>query len=267
MTDENQIFIFFTCLAFVCANCKKPDDDKSTLPFEMILVKGETFTMGQPDPNIGGTGWSSNEQPAHSVTLSSFYMGKYEVTQRLWYDIMGTRPSYFTNCDDCPVERVSWYDIQTFLTALNTKYPGNNFRLPTEAEWEYAARAATTTPFNTGNCLATSQANFDGNYPYQSCAKGTYANKTVVVDCYAPNDWDLYDMHGNVWEWCQDDWHGNYTGAPTDGNAWVDGSGSYRVYRGGGWYDFANYCRVALRNTNDPTPRSYNVGFRVVRSL
>jgi len=226
---------------------------------EMVLVEGGTFTMGSPTTELD----RYSDETQHSVTLSSFYIGKYEVTQKLWFDIMGTKPSYFANCDDCPVEQVSWNDIQTFLTALNTKYPGNNFRLPTEAQWEYAARAGTTTPFSTGNCLSTAQANYNGNYPYQTCSKGTYLNKTVAVGSYAPNAWGLYDMHGNVFEWCSD-WYGTYnTGAQTNPTGAT--SGTTRVLRGGSWSGYAPYCRVAFRNSyNGPAYRYGGVGFRVV---
>jgi len=235
--------------------------DKPALPFELVLINGGTFTMGSPTTELD----RNTDETQHSVTLSSFYMGKYEVTQKLWYDIMGTTPSYFANCDDCPVEQVSWDDIQIFLTALNNKYPGYNFRLPTEAEWEYAARAGTSTPFNTGNCLSTSQANYDGNYPYQTCSKGIYLGKTTAVGSYAPNAYGLYDMYGNVWEWCSD-WYGTYnTGAQT--NPTGAASGSDRVLRGGSWLNNAQYCRSAYRRDFTPSNRNYYYGFRLVRAF
>ena len=167
---------------------------------------------------------------------------------------MGNNPSYFQNCgDDCPVEQVSWNDTQEFIRRLNQKEGGNSYRLPTEAEWEYAARAGTTTPFNTGNCLSTDQANYDGNNPLSGCSKGEYRKTTVRTGAFSPNAWGLYDMHGNVWEWVQD-WKGDYpSGSVTDPAGPL--SGSCRVYRGGGWDNDARGCRSANRNVITPDIR------------
>jgi len=159
-----------------------------------------------------------------------------------WKAIMGKNPSNFKNCDDCPVESVSWNDIQEFLKKLNAQ-TGKNYRLPTEAEWEYACRAGSTTPFNTGNCLSTSQANYHGNYPYQTCEKGKYKAKTTPVESYQPNAWGLYDMHGNVWEWCQDRYDTNYYQSSPSNNSKGASAGSDRVLRGGSWGSYAQGCR------------------------
>jgi len=189
-------------------------------------------------------------------------MQKTEVTQRQWEMVMGYNPSYFKNCGkDCPVENVSWLDVQEFIKRLNCK--GGSYRLPTEAEWEYAARAGTTTPFAFGKCLNTDQANYNGNYPLEGCQKGKYRGKTVPVGSFAPNAWGLYDMHGNVWEWVQD-WYKEY---PADAVTDPVGpsSGSSRVLRGGGWDSVARYCRTAFRVNDTPVNRFNGRGFRLVR--
>ncbi|MFN6203191.1 MAG: formylglycine-generating enzyme family protein, partial [Acidobacteriota bacterium] len=172
-------------------------------------------------------------------------------------------PAYFKG-DDLPVERVSWDDVQEFCRKLEA-LTGRKFRLPTEAEWEYAARAGTTTPFAFGASLSSEQANFNGNYPYGGAQKGVYREKTTTVGRFNPNQFGLYDMHGNVWEWVEDIWHGNYEGAPTDGSAWVSGSNSSRrVLRGGSWGVNGVFCRSAVRGHITPDTRYDKVGFRVV---
>jgi len=217
-------------------------------------IEGGTFQMGS-------TTGDSDEQPVHSVTLSTYYMSKYEVTQAQWKAVMGSNPSSFSGCDKCPVENVSWDDIQTFIQKLNAQ-TGQTYRLPTEAEWEYACRAGTTTPFNTGNNLTTSQANYHGDYPYNGNPKGEYRVKTTPVGTFAPNAWGLYDMHGNVREWCSD-WYGTYpSGSQT--NPTGAATGSRRVFRGGSWYSFAQYCRSAYRYYSAPDNRDYYLGFRLV---
>ena len=172
------------------------------------------------------------------------------------------KPQTFKDCGDrCPVETVSWNDVQEFINQLNKKDRGRNYRLPTEAEWEYAARAGTNSPFAFGNCLSTNDANYDGNYPLTGCSKGKYRKKALPVGSLRKNAWGLYDMHGNVWEWCQD-WKGNYSNRdiidPTGPTA-----GSDRVIRGGGWYDGASGCRSAIRDGVGPEGRSDCLGFRL----
>jgi formylglycine-generating enzyme required for sulfatase activity len=225
---------------------------------EMVYVQGGTFMMGSPTSEPE----RYDNEVQHQVTLSSFYIGKYEVTQGQWKAVMGSNPSYFKKGDNYPVEMVSWNDIQEFLQKLNAA-TGKHYRLPTEAEWEYACRAGSTTPFNTGNNLTTSQANYNGDYPYNRNAKGTYLQHTQPVGSYPPNAWGLYDMHGNVWEWCND-WYEDYaTFAQT--NPKGPSSGPSRIIRGGSWRIYARFCRSALRfNCLDPNDRNNGNGFRVV---
>ena len=218
-------------------------------------------TMGSP---LGEPKRDSDERQ-HKVTLTKgFYMGATEITQSQWRQIMGNNPSKFKG-DNLPVEQVSWNDCQEFIRKLNRQEGDNKYRLPTEPEWEYACRAGTTTHFYTGNCISTDQANYDGNYPMQGCSKGRYRKKTIDVASFSPNAWGLYDMHGNVWEWCQD-WYEDYQGdhvTDTEGPF----SGSYRrVDRGGGWNDGDRRCRSADRYYNTPANRYDDLGFRLART-
>ncbi|MHC6202907.1 formylglycine-generating enzyme family protein [Breznakiellaceae bacterium SP9] len=245
------------------------------LPF--VRINAGTFMMGSPASEAGR---SSDDGPQHSVSISKpFYMGKYEVTQKEWVNVMGSNPSYFEG-DNLPVEQVSWYDVINYcnkrsikegLTPAYTRSgdsvtwnkSANGYRLPTEAEWEYACRAETTTPFSTGNNITTSQANYNGNYPYNGNSKGTYREKTTAVGSFAPNNWGLYDMHGNVWEWCWD-WYGDYSSS-SQTDPLGAASESIRVGRGGSWFNDAAYLRSAYRGYYAPTIRYNDLGFRVVR--
>lgn len=226
---------------------------------EMVLIPAGTFTMGSPDSEASR---SNDEGPQHRVTLPQFYMGKYEVTQAQYQAVMGTNPAIFKG-DNRPVENVSWNDATEFCRKLS-QMTGKEYRLPTEAEWEYACRAGTTTPFAFGSSLSSEQANFNGNYPYGGAAKGVYRQQTTVVGSFQPNGFGLYDMHGNVWEWCVDYWHENYNGAPVDGSGWWSGGNSNRrVMRGGSWNYYGYVCRSAYRTISAPDFGS-NYGLRVV---
>ena len=204
---------------------------------DMVTIPSGSFRMGSNK--------SSDEKPIHTVLVSSFRMGKHEVTQAQWMAVMGDNPSNFSGMNN-PVEQVSWDDIQSFLGKLNQQ-SGKTFRLPSEAEWEYAARAGTTTAFSTGECINTDQANYDGNSDYNKCGAktGVYRKKTMPVGSFQPNAFGLYDMHGNVWEWVQDCWNKNYNGAPANGSAWLSGTCKRRVLRGGSWFDNPDYMRSA----------------------
>lgn len=223
--------------------------------FKMIAIPGGSFDMGS---NEG----SSDEKPVHLVTVPPFYMGETEVTQALWETVMGNNPSYFKG-DNNPVEQVSWDDCQSFIAKLNT-LTGKRYRLPSEAEWEYACRAGTTTAFNTGDNIRTDQANYDGNNIYRNNPERIYRAKTTSVKTFTANAYGLYDMHGNLWEWCEDRYHDGYTDAPTDGSAWVNGFTSNRVLRGGSWYSYVRYCRTTGRNYDASGNHDNSFGFRLV---
>jgi formylglycine-generating enzyme required for sulfatase activity len=218
---------------------------KNSIGMEFVLVPAGKFQMGSD--------WNQNEQPIHEVTIAAaFYMGKYQVTQGEWTAVMGDNPSWFKGDDRLPVENVSWDDCQEFITRLNARQDGYVYRLPSEAEWEYACRAGTTE-----DCAGE----LDAMAWYGENSGG----KTHQVGEKTPNAWSLHDMHGNVWEWCQDVWHNDYNGAPQDGMAWETNSDKYRILRGGGaWDGEASLCRSAGRNYYARAYRFNDVGFRLV---
>ncbi len=264
--------------------------------FEMVPIKAGSFMMGSPEDEEGRV----NDEILHHVSLTKdFYIGKYEVTQEQWQAVMGNdipfssvlkritgdstplstalgnlfrninagtcNPSFFKGVKQ-PVERVSWDDAQGFIKKLNEQADvarsGMRFRLPTEAEWEYACRAGTNTPFSWGSTLNGDKANCDGSYPYNTSAKGVHLQQTSDVGSYPPNAWGLHDMHGNVYEWCED-WYGSYD---TNGVTNPKGptSGHLRVLRGGGWSSYARSCRSANRLGFKQSDMCDYVGFRLV---
>ena len=241
----------------------EPPVAKPQLPENFVLIRGGTFMMGSPEREAD----RSTNETLHEVKVSDFAICRYAVTQEEWQKVTGSNPSSFKG-DNLPVEKVSWDDCQAFIKKLNEKTGGGNYRLPTEAEWEYACRAGTTTPFSTGENLTTGQANYDGNYPYRDYSKGAYRKTTVPVDSFQPNGFGLYNMHGNVWEWCSD-WYGSgyYEECRKQGvveNPQGLETGSGRVLRGGGWGYDAGGCRSACRSRGHPGGRSNLVGFRLV---
>lgn len=223
---------------------------------EWVDIPAGMFGMGSPANEPG----RSDGETKHLVTLSAFKMSKYAITFEqydVFCDEMGFEKPYDAGWGrgNRPVINVSWDDAHNFALWMGC-------RLPTEAEWEYACRAGTTTPFNTGNNLTTAQANYNGDYPYNSNAKGKNRDKTLPVGSFAPNEWGLCDMHGNVWEWCSD-WYGDYS-TSAQANPKGPESGYFRVRRGGCWYGDASHCRSAYRDGDDPANRSGNMGFRLV---
>ncbi len=228
---------------------------------DLVRIEAGEFEMGSP---VGEEGRGRDEGPQHRVRISKpFYMGKYEVTQAQWRAVMGDNPSYFKG-DDLPVEQVSWEDAQRFCEKLSQR-SGRSIRLPTEAEWEYACRAGTETPFHFGATLSTQQANYDGNYMYGEGSKGEYREKTTPVGGFPANGWGLHDAHGNVREWCAD-WYdtSHYEDQPDpDVDPSGPGSGADRVLRGGSWYNGPGYCRSAFRYRDSPDLRYRLIGFRV----
>jgi len=214
---------------------------------KFVWIPSGSFEMGSND--------NDRENPVHQVNIrQGFWMGKYEVTQAQWKAVMGSNPSEFKG-DDRPVEKVSWDDVQSYL-----KKSGSAYRLPSEAEWEYAARGGTTTTYSWGNVIGTNRANCNG------CGSQWDNKQTAPVGSFSANDFGLYDMHGNVWEWTSDCWNESYTGAPSDGSAWLTGSCDGRVLRGGSWFNVPRYLRSAYRNGYDTGYRNDDIGFRVVLS-
>jgi formylglycine-generating enzyme required for sulfatase activity len=228
------------------------------ITIDMIAIPGGSFVMGSPSTEEGR---DSDEGPQRTVTVAPFFMGKYEVTQAQYQAVMGNNPSNFKGAKR-PVENVNWYEAVEFCRKLTQK-TGKSYRLPSEAEWEYACRAGTTTPFYFGDTITPDLVNYDGNYPYGAAPKGLYRGQTTDVGSFPPNSFGLYDMHGNVWEWCSDKWHDNYNGAPTDGSSWETGTDNNRVQRGGSWGGNAVYCRGAYRLRTSAGDRYSSIGFRV----
>ena len=228
---------------------------------EMVKIPGGRFLMGVPETEAERF---DNEVPQHHVDVPEFWMGKYVVTQQQWQAIMGNEPSYFKG-KNRPVERVSWNNATEFCQKLSKK-TGRDYRLPSEAEWEYACRAGTTTPFYFGETITGELANYRASETYADEPKGKYREQTTPVGQFPPNAFGLYDMHGNVWEWCQDVWHSSYDGAPVDGSAWVNGgNSSRRVLRGGCWYLYPWWCRSAFRFSYVSVETDFNYfGFRLV---
>ena len=232
------------------------EDLGNGVTLEMMEIPAGEFFMGSPADN--------NESPQHRVHVKSCFMGKFVVTQAQYQEIMGKNPSRFKG-EKRPVERVNWNDATEFCQKLTEK-TGRTYRLPSEAEWEYACRAKTTTPFHFGETITTDLANYDGTTCTNDDAlKVQYRGQTIEVGSFSPNAFGLYNMHGNVWEWCQDTWHENYNGAPSDGSAWIDNN-PYRVLRGGSWSNYLYLCYSAYRKNYGWAGHniaSNNVGFRI----
>jgi formylglycine-generating enzyme required for sulfatase activity len=249
------------------------EDLGSGVRLTLMLIPADEFIMGAPEDEPES---DDRERPQHLVRVSQFLLGCYPVTQEQWRVVAGYQEidkelnpdsSRFKG-DKRPVERVSWDDAQEFCQRLSTK-TGKNYRLPSEAEWEYACRAGTLTPFSFGEIITTEVANYNGNYTYSNGLQGKYCEETTDVGTFPANDWGLYDMHGNVVEWCEDDWHGSYNGATDDGSAWVDSEqiNVNKLLRGGSWGNFPWNCRSATRNNLTRDFINHDVGFRVCCEL
>ena len=245
-------------------------DLDNDITLEMVAIPEGTFLMGSPQDEKDSY---DDERPQHEVNVRPFFMGKYPITQTQWrvvaatakIDIdLETNPSEFKG-DELPVESVNWYQATEFCKRLSRETK-REYRLPSEAEWEYACRAGTTTPFYFGETITGELANYDAGYTYADEPKGEYREETTPVGQFPPNAFGLYDMHGNVWEWCADTWHDNYDGAPTDGSVWIEnGNNNRSPLRGGSWYSYPNFCRSACRGYYyRRVDRDYYFGFRVV---
>ncbi|MGB3312302.1 MAG: formylglycine-generating enzyme family protein [Nodosilinea sp.] len=253
------------------------------IQLDLLLIPGGTFTMGSPPDELGRY---NDEGPQHEVTVPTFLMGRYPVTQAQWRAV-ATRTDLKVNTDldpdpanfkgdNRPVEQVAWHDAVEFCDRLS-RLTSHTYRLPTEAEWEYACRAGTETPFHFGETITTDLANYRGEdreddpekFPghYGNGPKGIYRKETTPVNYFHPlaNAFGLCDLHGNVREWCLDHWHDNYDGAPIDGSAWLtDDKNARRLLRGGSWDGAPGYCRSASRTLNYPDYRGNDYGFRVI---
>ncbi|MBA3920871.1 MAG: formylglycine-generating enzyme family protein [Nostocaceae cyanobacterium] len=246
-------------------------EDLGGVTLEMLKIKSGEFLMGSPTTEAERF---SNEGPNHWVKVAPFFMSNYPITQRQWQAVaalpmvnrlLDPDPSHFKGSSR-PVEQVSWYATVEFCDRL-TAATGREYRLPSEAEWEYACRAGTTTPYHFGETITPELANYDGNYIYGAGSKGEYREQTTTVNHFGvANAFGLYDMHGNVYEWCADHFHNNYEGAPADSRIWIDLDNKYRVSRGGSWVYYPRNCRSAFRLRNVPDHQNYNLGFRVVVS-
>ena len=235
---------------------------------DMVEIPGGSFLMGSPGTEEGR---ANQEGPQHGVEVSPFFITKYPVTQAQWRVVadwqreerdLDPELSYFKG-DDRPVEQVSWFDTVEFCKRL-ARQTARDYRLPSEAEWEYACRANSVTPFHFGETITTELANYDGSYSYGSGPKGIFLKETTPVGFYnVANEFGLYDMHGNIFEWCSDPWHGNYENAPTNGSIWEDSIGSFRLLRGGSWGFGPRICRSANRRALAPVTRFKFLGFRV----
>jgi len=202
------------------------------------------------------------DETQHKVVLTrGYWLAETACTQALWKAVMGNNPSAFKGAQN-PVDTVSWNDVMAFIERMNSAQPGLDLRLPTEAEWEYACRAGTTTPFSFGENITPEQVNYDGNYTYSGGKKGKYREKTVAVKSFPCNQWGLYEMHGNVWEWCADWYKRNYPTGPVINPIGPD-DGAYRVLRGGGWISHGRGVRSAYRSFNGPDDRGNGIGFRL----
>lgn len=252
------------------------EDLGNNILLEMIKIPAGKFWMGQTESEkqelirqVGKENYQkycARELPRHQVNLQSFFLGKYPVTQAQYQQIMRDNPSKFKDFEDSfnhPVENVTWEMAKEFCQKLSEK-TGKNYGLPSEAQWEYACRAGTETPFSLGQIITTDYVNYNGNYAYGYAPKGEYRLQTTPVNKFFPNAFGLYDMSGNVWEWCEDGWHENYENAPTDGSSWNDNHSQnrYRILRGGSWNSYPSSGRSAYRYYH--VDRNDFNGFRVV---
>ena len=278
-----KIFLLFYCFIFVVSfsSCTMTNKDiKSTetetnivyikskaIDAKFVRIKNGTFLMGSSENEVKEAA-DNDESPKHPIKISkNFYIQETETTQKQWEKVMGNNPSEQPHCDDCPVNNVSWLEIQTFIKKLNEIESTNKYRLPTEAEWEYIARAGTTTPFTYGECLYLKDANFNGG-SYANCKEtGKPKNKLMPVKSYRPNNWGIYDVHGNIFELCNDWKISEYPSSLT-----VDPQGSKTPQKGkslrGGSYLFnANRARSANRTATWINGKGGNIGFRLARDL
>jgi formylglycine-generating enzyme required for sulfatase activity len=229
-----------------------------TLVLEMVLISGGSFLMG----TLRGLGYP-DEQPQHFVQAWPFWISRSAITQEQWQAVMGTLPCRFKG-PNLPVDTVTWIEANRFCEKLSGR-SRHAIRLPSEAQWEYACRADTRTAFSCGPTITSDLANYNGEFSYRGEPKGVYRHVTTPGGTFPPNGFGLYDMHGNLWEWCADVWHDDYSGAPADASAWITGAPEdYRVARGGSWHDIPAVCRSAARLKLKNSDGDEMTGFRVI---
>ena len=237
-------------------------EDLGSLDLDMVAIDGGSFLMGSPDDEAGH---SPAEGPQHEVTVPDFFISRYQITQAQYAALLGHNPAQ-NQADSNPVECVNWFDAKAFCQRLSD-LTGRRYRLPSEAEWEYACRAGSTTSFAYGPTLTDQLANTYAEIPYASAAPGRHRKGPTTVGMYPANAFGLHDMHGNLFEWCEDILHNDFTGAPTDSTPWTSGPGSwpdYYVLRGASWVNPPVFCRSAFRYGSSPIYKSIAIGFRVV---
>ncbi len=241
---------------------------RNGIELEMVLIREGEFMMGALETELKSR---NSERPQHLVNVPTFFMGRYPVTQEQWKAVaalskvnreLDSEPSEFKG-NNRPVEQVSWEEAKEFCDRL-TQHTNREYRLPTEAEWEYACRAGTKTPFHFGETITTELANYNGKYVYGAGVEGEYRGETTEVGEFPANEFGLCDMHGNVWEWCEDDWHDSYRNAPNNGDAWLSEKSNRKVVRGASWDDYPFVCRSAFRDYNWRAYRHFIIGFRSV---
>ena len=231
---------------------------------EMVEIPAGRFSMGSPSTGSPRGQGSDDERPKHVVSVGRCFMARGLVTQGQWQAVMGRRPACRFAGDQRPVENISWSEARQFCERLS-RQTGRAYRLPSEAQWEYACRAGTSTPFHFGDTLTSGLANYCGEHIYRAEAPGAYRHATTPAGTFPPNGFGLFDMHGNLWEWCADAWHADYAGAPAGDAAWQGGGDrGGRVVRGGSWHDVPAACRSAARTRYEAEQGDDFVGFRVV---
>jgi len=257
------IFAFLASHVPAHAQPKKdpPKNFTNSIGMKFVWISPGTFVMGSPKEETQ----RQDDEIQHKVTLTKgFHMGVHTVTQEQWQAVMGNNPSYYKGEKNLPVEQVSWDDCQEFIKKLREK-DKKAYRLPTEAQWEYSCRAGTKTPFHFGETISTEQANYNGNFTYGDGKKGKYREKTTPVGSFPANAFGLFDMHGNVWQWCED-WYGDYPQKDVTDPQGPE-KGQYRVLRGGSWRTPPGYCRSAYRRRHGPGGRNNLYGLRVCFSV
>jgi formylglycine-generating enzyme required for sulfatase activity len=233
----------------------------SGVKLEMLVIPSGIYQMGSPR-HYG----NADEHPQHLVTIKSFLMSRFLITQAQWKAIIGKLPPCRFKGDQLPIERASWEEAQKFCQLLSKK-KDKNYHLPNEAQWEYACRAGSNLPFSFGATLTTELANYVGEHTYRQESPGVYRHCTTKQGIFPPNAFGLFDMHGNLWEWCADNWLDDYSAAPRDGSAYQSRNSTYRVARGGSWHEPPENCRSATRICFLQSEADEVIGFRVVCTI